>query len=318
MRIDMNEKTFENRRLGLLNTVLGESITSLIENQNTIEIIANPDGKLWVESFERGKFFTGIMLFPNQIANIIKVVASYSNKVVNYSCPELSCKFPYGRLRFQGWVEPSVDSPTFTIRKHIERAISIDDYVAYGRLCEVEADFLRHAIKARSNILIAGGTGSGKTTLANALIYELKDTNDRIIILEDVPELSCNAPDCVRLYASPSKDMRALVKGVLHMRPDRIIVGEVRDSAALELLKAWNTGHPGGIATIHANSPEASLLRLEDLAKEKSNFCPKRLIAEAIDVIIFMQRDEKILCKVTSINECVYNKDGEYELYSVL
>lgn len=299
----MSEKKTIQRHLDMLLTAFGDEIAKYMLDPKVIEIMLNPDGKLWVEAIGKGKFFTNTIFDAHQVANIIKLVAAYRHNVADVENPEVSCELPESGARFQGWLPPIVDAPTFTIRKRATEIFSLDDYVAKNSLLPEEAAKLRQAIKERKNILIAGGTASGKTTFANALLNELKDCKDRIIILEDLPELQIAVADYVKLRTSTNKNMRDLVKGVLRMRPDRIIIGEVRDGAALELLKAWNTGHPGGICTIHANSPEATISRLEDLIQEAVSIVPKRLIEQVIDIIVFMQRDEAGNYKVAKICE---------------
>ena len=151
------------------------------------------------------------------------------------------------------------------------------------------ADALRAAVTQRLNILIAGGTSSGKTTLANALLAEMAWVDARVILIEDTRELQSPLPDTVALRTRPGvTSMTDLVRSTMRLRPDRIIVGEVRGPEALDMLKAWNTGHPGGIATVHANSAVAALYRLEQLVQEAVVTIPRRLIAEAIDLIVFI------------------------------
>ncbi|MEI8055048.1 MAG: P-type conjugative transfer ATPase TrbB [bacterium] len=302
----MHETKTTRRHLDMLTTSFGSDIAALLENPDVIEIMLNPDGKLWAEEYGKGKYFTDIVFNPKQSANIIKLIAAYHQEIADYEHPEVACELPESRSRFQGWLPPVVVAPTFTIRKRAVRIFTLDNYVADGSLTEEQATQLRTAIKERKNILVAGGTGSGKTTFVNALLYELKDCKDRVIVLEDLPELQVTVADCVKLMATSEISMRDLVKGVLRMRPDRIIIGEVRDGSALELLKAWNTGHPGGICTIHANSPEATISRLEDLVHEVVSVVPAHLIREAIDIIVFMQRDHAGNYKISSVAEPVY------------
>ncbi|CAL7962552.1 Conjugal transfer protein TrbB [Gammaproteobacteria bacterium] len=302
----MHETKTTRRHLDMLTTSLGSDIATLLEDPDVIEIMLNPDGKLWAEAYGRGKYFTDIIFNPKQATNIIKLIAAYHQEIADYEHPEVACELPESRSRFQGWLPPVVIAPTFTIRKRAVRIFTLDNYVAAGSLTEEQAAQLRTSIKERKNILVAGGTGSGKTTFVNALLYELKDCKDRVIVLEDLPELQITVADCVKLMATSEISMRDLVKGVLRMRPDRIIIGEVRDGSALELLKAWNTGHPGGICTIHANSPEATISRLEDLVHEVVSVVPAHLIREAIDLIVFMQRDHAGNYKISSIAEPVY------------
>jgi type IV secretion system protein VirB11 len=158
-----------------------------------------------------------------------------------------------------------------------------------------QASVIRNAIKSRLNIVVSGGTGSGKTTLANAVIAEIVETapDDRLVILEDTAEIQCVAENAVALHTSNSVDMARLLKSTMRLRPDRIIVGEVRDGAALTLLKAWNTGHPGGVTTIHSNSATSALQRLEQLTAEVSQQPMQSVIGDAVDLIVSIERTGK-------------------------
>ena len=298
----MMETKTSRRHLDMLATSLGGDIEYLLKDQDVIEIMLNPDGKLWAESYNKGKYFTGVYFEAKQAANIIKLIAAYHQEIADYEHPEVACELPESKSRFQGWLPPVVTAPSFTIRKRAVRIFTLDDYINMGSITREQAHKLCAAIKERRNILVAGGTGSGKTTFVNALLNELKDCPDRVVVLEDLPELQINAADHVKLMTTSSISMRDLVKGVLRMRPDRIVIGEVRDGgAALELLKAWNTGHPGGICTVHANSAEATVSRLEDLVHEVVHVVPASLIKEAIDIVVFMQRDHMGKHKVAKI-----------------
>jgi len=310
----MGEHKSHQRHMDMLTTAFGVDIATLMEDPEIIEIMLNPDGRLWTESLKTGKVDTGIVLDVKQAANIIKLVAAYRHAVADEKNPEIACELPETGARFQGWLPPVSSAPTFTIRKKAVNIFTLDDYVKANSLSAQQADFLKQAIKTRKNIMIAGGTASGKTTFANALLYELKDTKDRVIVLEDLPELQVAVADCVTLRTSATKSMRDLVKGVLRMRPDRIIIGEVRDAAALELLKAWNTGHPGGLCTIHANSSESTLSRLEDLVHEAVSVVPVRLIQQAVDLIVFMRRDEQGNYLISSIEVLKDYENGRYVL----
>ncbi len=184
---------------------------------------------------------------------------------------------------------PVVTAPCFSIRKGAVAIFTLADYVKAGTMTSQQADALRYAVNARLSVLIVGGTSSGKTTLANALLAQMSGTGDRILILEDTRELQCKAEDTVALRTQgKSVTLADLVRSTLRLRPDRIIVGEVRGPEALDMLKAWNTGHPGGIATVHANSAKAGLSRIEQLILEGTAVVPRALIAEAIDVIVFI------------------------------
>lgn len=278
----------------MLNTALGPELLACLQQPHLLEIMLNPDGQLWLETLDRGKFRASFDLSPEQAFNIIKLIASQHHCIIDEQNPELACELPLFGARFQAWVAPIVASPVFNIRKLAGKIFTLQDYLERDALNATQVALLRDAILARKNILIAGGTGSGKTTFANALLHELHQSHDRILILEDLPELQVQAANHVHLRTSDAKTMRHLVKGALRMRPDRIIIGEVREGgAALELLKAWNTGHPGGLCTIHANSANAALTRLEDLLLEVVQSVPLRLLHEAIDIVVYMQRNHQ-------------------------
>ncbi len=289
-----NQPLLLQRQLAMFTHAVGETIVRLLEDDDICEIMVNPDGKLWFESLQQGKCDSNIILPEKQRLNIIKLVASHNQQIVDYNHPELTGELPGRRARFQGWIPPVSYAPTFTIRKPAIRIFSLEDYHQSGRINAKQKNALQQAIQQRKNILIAGGTASGKTTLANALLNELNQSNQRVVVLEDIPELQVNIADCVKLCTTESKTMGDLVKSSLRMRPDRLIIGEVRDGkTALTLLKAWNTGHPGGICTIHANSVERALDRLADLLLEVVTTIPHQLIHQAIDQVVFMARDAK-------------------------
>ena len=212
---------------------------------------------------------------------------------VNDASPSIAGVLPEGGERFQGLLPPLVRRPCFTIRKRPERIFLLDDYVKQDVLNAAQASALSDAVASRQNILIAGGTGSGKTTFANALLAEPGFHSERVVIIEDTPELQCSASDRVEMLTkrtSPAVTVTDLVRLTLRMRPDRIVIGEVRGPEALDMLKAMNTGHPGSLTTIHANGALDALLRLEDLVGEASNTVPRRTIAHAIDVIVYLER----------------------------
>ena len=288
----MNRDIAHTLYLKMLQTAFGPEVMTLLENEEVIEIMLNPDGQLIVEKLYKGKNPTGIFIPEDRSENIIKLVASFKNKIADEDSPEVSTEIPFGGARFQGWLPPVVAKPTFAIRKKATHIFTLEDYLEKKSLTSENLLLLRQAVKERRNIVIVGGTGSGKTTFANALVSELNGSADRILVLEDLPELQIKAEDVVFMCTTPKVSMRDLVKGSLRMRPDRIIIGEVRDGAALELLKAWNTGHPGGICTIHANSAEATPYRFEDLIQEVVTTVPRNLILQAIDLIVFIERNQ--------------------------
>jgi type IV secretion system protein VirB11 len=312
----MNHKDLaEKRYLDMLETACGREIMRLLNDDSVIEIMLNPDGHLFVERLNLGKKPTGVILPATQSENIIKLVASYKNQVVHEGSPMIATEIPFLGARFQGWLPPIAKQPTFAIRKRATHIFTLDHYVKNGALPEEMANFLKEAVLDRKNILIAGGTASGKTTFANALLDVLSGSTDRMIVLEDLPELQIACDDVVMLGTTDIINMRDLVKGTLRMRPDRIIMGEVRDGAALELLKSWNTGHPGGICTIHANSLESTPYRVEDLIREVVMSIPHNLILQAIDLIIFIERDKNGLRKVSEIGELSGFNQNRYETH---
>mgnify|MGYP000417419582 CR=1 FL=1 len=181
---------------------------------------------------------------------------------------------------------PVVAAPTFAIRKPAVAVFTLDDYAAAGIMTMGEAGALRQAVADRRNILVAGGTSTGKTTLANALLAEVAKTADRVVLIEDTRELQCRAANLVALRTKDGvASLSDLVRSSLRLRPDRIPIGEVRGAEALDLLKAWGTGHPGGIGTIHAGTARGALRRLEQLIQEAVVTVPRALIAETIDLI---------------------------------
>jgi type IV secretion system protein TrbB len=277
------------RRIRMLRTAMGPVIAQALDDADVIEIMLNPDGSLWVDRLSSGRAPMGVQLSAADGERIIRLVAAHVHTEVHAGNPLLTAELPETGERFEGALPPVARAPAFALRKRVVGVIRLDDYVIDGILTAGQAGFLRQAVRERLNILIAGGTSTGKTTLANALLAEIATTGDRVIILEDTVELQCAARDHVPLRTRAGVvSMAELVRSTLRLRPDRIIVGEVRGAEALDLLKAWGTGHPGGIATVHAGSAEGALLRLEQLILEVAVTPPRALIAEAVNVIVYI------------------------------
>jgi len=281
------------RRRAMLRTAMGPAIVAALGDSQVIEVMVNPDGALRLDRLGEGRVDTGERLDPAQIERIIRLVASHARSEVHGDRPIVSAELPaYGDgagERFEGILPPVSLAPCFSIRKPASRVYTLLDYVADGIMAAEAARLVSLAVVDRRNILIVGGTSSGKTTLANALLAEVAHLGERVILIEDTRELQCAAPDTVALRTrAGAVSMADLVRSTLRLRPDRIIVGEVRGPEALDMLKAWNTGHPGGIATVHANSALAALYRLEQLIQEAVVTVPRRLIADAIDFIVFI------------------------------
>jgi type IV secretion system protein VirB11 len=295
----MSDTLSVERRRAMLRTAMGPSIAAALSDPAVIEIMVNPDGMLRLDRLGEGRIETGTIYDPARIERIIRLVASHARTEAHAASPIVSAELPpHGEgagERFEGVLPPVSLAPCFSIRKPAAKIYTLLDYVSDGIMPAETARWLSLAVVERRNILVAGGTSSGKTTLANALLAEMAHLDERVILIEDTRELQCAAPDVVALRTRSvgpagigAVTMADLVRSTLRLRPDRIIVGEVRGREALDMLKAWNTGHPGGIATVHANSAVAALYRLEQLVQESVVTVPRRLIAEAIDMIVFI------------------------------
>lgn len=294
------------RKLEALRHALGADVLVALTDPQVVEILVNPDGRLVLDRVKVGRTDTGIFLETEARERVVRLVADYVGDPVTRENPRLSGVLPVTGERLQGVLPPVTAAPAFSIRKRPAVIWSLDDYVRDAVMTEVQAERLREAVRTRKNLLISGGTGSGKTTLANALLAEPAFANDRVFLIEDTPELQCSAWDRVatltRRHPIPI-GVVDLVRDALRMRPDRIVIGEMREgAAALETLKAWNTGHPGGLSTIHANSAREAVARIEDLVAEVGPAIPRRTLAQAIDVLVHIARTpagrrvEEILC----------------------
>ena len=288
----MQNESVRQRQTQSLYHSLGPLIGEALTQPDVVEVMANPDGTLWIDRHGTGREKIGT-IDPVSVEATIRLLAGHMGLTVNRDHPAVSGTLPRSGERFQGVLPPLTEHPTFSIRRRASIIYTLDDYIQQQIITPDQAQQLRDAIIQRKNILVAGGTGSGKTTFANALLAEPAFTNDRIVIIEDTRELQCSAPDKVELLTKsdePKVTMNDLLRISLRLRPDRIIVGEVRGGEALALVKAWNTGHPGGIATIHANSATDAIQRLEDLIGEASQIVPRRSIESAIQLIFFIER----------------------------
>jgi len=265
-----------------------------LHDPRVVEVLLNPDGRLWVDVLGEGLRDTGETMSPAQAENLLGTVAALLGTVITAERPLLEGELPLDGSRFQGVLPPVVANPVFAIRKRALQVFTLDDYVAQDLLTEAHARAIREAVAQRRNLLVVGGTSSGKTTLANAILAVIADQagdQDRLVILEDTVELQCTAPNTVALRTTETIDLTRLLRATLRLRPDRIVVGEVRGPEALALLKAWNTGHRGGLATVHANHAEAGLLRLEQLIQEAGVPPPPALIAEAVHLIVAVVKE---------------------------
>jgi type IV secretion system protein TrbB len=278
------------RATRMLRSAMGPAIARALEDPDVIEILLNPDGQLWLDRLSAGRAPSGVNLTPQDAERVIRLVAAHVHLEAHADAPIVSAELPETGERFEGILAPVVRAPTFAIRKRAVNVIPLSRYVEEEILTAAQAAHLRRAVLGRANILIAGGTSTGKTTLANALLQVMAESGDRVILLEDTIELQCLSEDHVPLRTKAGvASMAELVRSTLRLRPDRIVVGEVRGAEALDLLKAWGTGHPGGIATVHAGSAGGALTRLEQLIQEVVVTVPRALIAEAIDLIVYIE-----------------------------
>ena len=302
----------------MLRTALGPLLLARLEDPGVAEVMLNPDGRVWIDRFDAGLVDAGLTVSPEDGERILRLVAHHVAAEIHADQPRLSAELPGTGERFEGLMPPLAVAPTFSIRKPASLVFRLDDYVRAGIMTEREGQVLAGAVRDRANILVAGPTSSGKTTLVNALLAEIAMGGDRVILLEDLRELQCAAVNQVALRTREGvASLTDLVRSSLRLRPDRIIIGEVRGPEALDLIKAWGTGHPGGVGTLHAGSALGALLRLEQLIQEAVVTVPRGLIAETIDVIAVLAgrgRQRRLIDLVRLEGQA---PDGAYQLSPV-
>lgn len=288
-----------NRKNERYNITMDALITSMrmimpyMQDKNVFEVYVNPDGKIWTDSLGKGRSFTGQYISPEDARGIILSVAALTNQLVEQKFPAIDADIPsndfFPKCRFEGNLPNIVPAPTLNIRKHPEKIFTLEDYVEQGTLTQKQHDILIDAIHSKKNIIAAGGTKSGKTTFLNAILAEISKLEDRVILIEDTPELQCSAEDCVQMRATTTFSMEDCLKQVLRMTPDRIVVGEVRSGEALALLDAWSTGHGGGCSTVHSNNARDTLTRLENMTARVSRNPQQATIAQAVNLIVYLK-----------------------------
>ncbi len=299
----------------MLRTALGPLLLARLEDPGVAEVMLNPDGRVWVDRFDVGLVDTGLVLSAADGERILRLVAHHVGAELHAGRPRLAAELPGTGERVEGLLAPLVGGPTFALRKPASQVFALADYVAAGVMSGAQAEQLAGAVRERLNILVVGPTSSGKTTPVNALLAEVATGGDRVVMIEDVRELRCAAPNLVALRTGEgAASLAELVRSALRLRPDRIIIGEVRGPEALDLVKAWGTGHPGGVGTLHAGSALGALLRLEQLIQEAVVTVPRALIADTIDVIVVLsgrgrQRRLTDLSRVSGLGP-----DGAYRL----
>jgi len=306
------------RQLEKLRRDFGEVFLAALADPETVEILLNPDGTLWQERLGEQPVQIGSMTRA-RAESVLRTIAACVQTTITREKPTIECELPLDGSRSAGQIPPVVPAPTFAVRKRASRVFSLDQYVEAGILTPKEKDFLCSAIEDHRNVLVTGGTGSGKTTFVNALIGEVTTQYpaERLIIIEDTGELQCAAANYVRYHTSPERTMTDLARTSLRMRPDRILVGEVRGPEALDLLMAWNTGHEGGIATLHANNAVAGLTRLVTLVSMNPH-APRfiePLVGAAVDVLVHIERKEgeagRVVREVLAVEKWDVSR-GEY------
>ena len=287
----------------------GPVIMNAVRDPDVLEIMLNPDGKIWIEKYGKDQECVGELPIA-QSKVLLSLVASALDLVVDAQNPVVEGSFPLDGSRFEGTFPPIVGpGASFSMRKKARKIITLQDYLASGAITEEVIPILDAAILERKNIVVVGGTSSGKTTFCNGVIHRLDELcpGDRLLILEDTAELQSSARNAVFFLTSDLAKigMRQLTKVCMRYAPKRILVGEVRDSAALELLKLWNTGHPGGIGTFHADSAFEALERLEELVEEAGVGPKQKLIGRAVDLIVYMTKtpqNTRIVSEILQVN----------------
>ena len=320
---------------------LGDQVLSLLNDDRMEDIPLNPDGALWVKRMSEG-FSRLCEVPPAQAASALSTIAAWRNTVLNHEHPILETELPIDGSRFEGIVSPVVRRQIFAIRLRPRRIFPLEEYESAGILSGKDdplnhirrqddflnavrglkhADVIRAAVRAKKNILVVGSTGSGKTTFVNACLHALATLtpSDRVISIEDTTELQCPVENYLDLRAVGNVTMLECLRACMRLKPTRIVVGEVCGAEAHTLLKAWNTGHPGGMATVHANDAMSGLIRLESLVAEATNAPQQALIAEAVDLVIFIDEEPELAAgrKVRELLLVTGYSNGQYSVEHV-
>lgn len=315
LKIDDNS-THKDRLLEKLRRDLGPSIINALADPQTIEVMLNADGILWQECLGKKMRTIGTMQ-PSRAEAAMRTIATCLDSTITRMNPILEGELPLDGSRFAGQLPPVVHAPTFAIRKKASAIFSLDRYVEEKIITLRQKNIIARAVRDHRNILVIGGTGSGKTTLTNAIIHQMVEENEdeRIVIIEDTGEIQCSAKNFVQYHTTLEVTMTHLLKTTLRMRPDRILVGEVRGPEALDLLMAWNTGHEGGVATLHANNAKAGLDRLAMLISmhPESPTPIEPLIGEAVHIVIHITKTPDGHRKVQEILEVSGYSAGKYK-----
>ena len=316
------DRTKEDRYRQLMERYLGADVLAAFADDDVTEVYVNArDGLLRADTHSHGKVALGAEVRGDQVEQFLNAVAAFRGDALGPTVPSVQAELPaetFGGARLQGFVPPVVPRACFVIRKPARRVFTLASYVEHGTMTADQARAITVAIRSHLNILVCGGTGSGKTTLCNAVLLEMSEQfpRERLVVLEDTAELQCRAEDHLALRTSDEVSLSDLVRFTLRCTPDRIVVGEVRDEAALHLLDAWATGHPGGCATVHATDAQGALRRLDRLAQRAGVPPQHELVAEAVGVVVVIQggnegRRVRELARVDGYD------DGAYRLHPI-
>jgi len=319
---------------------LGETVLSLLVDERTEDICLNPDSSLWVKRMNAPFQRVGTMS-SSQAQTALGTIAAMRGAVINHERPMLETELPLDGSRFEGLISPVVRQPVFAIRMRPKRIFRLEDYEDSEIITRKDdprntlrertrvldsvrerhlshGAVIRAAIAEKKNILVVGSTGSGKTTLVNAILDALARIapHDRVVSIEDTTELQCAVANYVDLRAVGSVSMLDCLRACMRLKPTRIVVGEVRGAEAHTMLKAWNTGHPGGAATVHANDGVSGLVRMETLVAEATNAPQQALIAEAIDLVVFIDEESDLPAgrKVREVLVVTGHENGKYRV----
>jgi type IV secretion system protein VirB11 len=313
---------YQRRLTAKLRRELGPQICGYLTATDVVEVMLNPDGSLWIDRLGGGLERVGTMS-AGQAEALLGTIAAAMRTTISRENPVIECELPIDGSRFEGCLPPIVAAPAFTIRRKAIKVFTLYDYVAAGIVTTSQRAAIEQAVAERQNILVVGGTATGKTTLTNAILEAVARVSPehRLVVIEDTNELQCTIDNHVVFRTSVSVDQTRLLKITMRMRPDRICVGEVRDSAALALIKAWNTGHPGGVCTVHANNARAGLIRMEQLIAETTPSPMQSLIGEAVDLVISIERVSRDVVpagrQVKEVLAVRGYSEGQYEFESV-
>ena len=295
---------------------LGISITDALADPDVEEVQVNPDMSIHVVYGSKGCIKLPLQANPANVETFLRAVATQSSMPISFANPVLATTLPesIGKCRLQGYLPPLTDAPSFILRKPPNRVIELDEYVEYGSMTSEGVQTICDLVSARANIMVAGPTASGKTTLCNAILSEVvrQFPHERIVVLEDTRELHIVHENQLRMQTTTEHTMRHLVKFSLRSTPKRIVIGEVRDEAARDLLDAWITGHPGGCGTVHGEDAQRALGRLAALAQEATPGIDQTLmVAQAVQAIVFIKRDGtkrtvSTIARVKGVNDGIF------------